>query len=70
MEKALAGITAKTLCIGIDSDILFPVKESARMADGIPGAALEVISSDFGHDGFLLEHEQITNCIKKHFDIF
>ncbi len=70
VEKALAGITAKTLCIGIDSDILFPVKESARMAEGIPGAALEVISSDFGHDGFLLEHEQISNCIKKHFDIF
>ena len=70
VEKALAGITAKTLCIGIDSDILFPVGESQRMAQAIPGAALEVITSDFGHDGFLLEHAQISKCIKKHFDIF
>ena len=70
VEKALAGITAKTLCIAIDSDILFPVAESRRMAEAIPGAALEVITSDFGHDGVLLEHKQITDCIKKHFDIF
>ena len=70
VEKALAGITAKTLCIAIDSDILFPVTESRRMAEAIPGAALEVITSDFGHDGFLLEHKQITDCIKKHFDLF
>ena len=69
VEKALAGITAKTLCIAIDSDILFPVGESRRLAEGIPGASLEVITSDFGHDGFLLEHEQITNCINKHFDL-
>jgi len=70
VDKALAGITAKTLCIAIDSDILFPVTESRRMAAAIPGATLEVITSDFGHDGFLLEHEQISKCIRKHFDIF
>ena len=69
VEKALAGITAKTLCIAIDSDILFPVSESRRLAEGIPGASLEVITSDFGHDGFLLEHEQISKCINKHFDL-
>ena len=65
----LNGITAKTLCIAIDSDILFPVSESRRLAEGIPGASLEVITSDFGHDGFLLESEQITKCINKHFDL-
>ena len=70
VEKALGSITAKTLCIGIDSDILFPAGESRRMAEAIPNAALEVITSDFGHDGFLLESEQISRCIKKHFDLF
>lgn len=69
VDQALKLITAKTLCIAIDSDILFPVGESRRMAEGIPGAALEIITSDFGHDGFLLESEQITNCINKHFDL-
>lgn len=70
VEKALGGITAKTLCIAIDSDILFPVSESWRMAEAIPGAALEVITSNFGHDGFLLEWQQISACINKHFDLF
>lgn len=69
-ENALKNITAHTLCIAIDSDILFPVEESRRMAKAIPDASLEVITSDFGHDGFLLESAQISECIKKHFDIF
>ncbi len=62
-EKALAGVRARTLCIGIDSDILFPLCEIYFMVKHIPGAASEVIVSDFGHDGFLLEHEQITSAL-------
>ncbi len=61
--KALSRITARTLCIGIDSDILFPLSEIEYLARHIPGAAKEIISSDFGHDGFLLEHKQITSSI-------
>jgi len=63
--KALSRIKARTLCIGIDSDILFPISEMEILARHIPGAVLEVISSDFGHDGFLLEHEQITSTLCK-----
>lgn len=70
VEAALTRVTAKTLCIGIDSDILFPVMESARMAAGIRDGRLEVITSRFGHDGFLLEHEQIGAAIKKHYELF
>ncbi|MCF0167294.1 MAG: homoserine O-acetyltransferase [Bacteroidales bacterium] len=70
VENALKCITAKTLAIGIDSDILFPVSESRRIAKGVANGALEIISSAFGHDGFLLEHFQISEAIKKHFDIF
>jgi homoserine O-acetyltransferase len=70
VEAALKQITAKTLCIGIDSDILFPVEESARIADGVKNGCLEVITSSFGHDGFLLEHEQISQAIKKHYELF
>ena len=32
LEKALSKITAKTLVIGIDSDILFPVNEQQYIA--------------------------------------
>ena len=63
VEIALSGIRARTLCIGIDSDLLFPVTEIEFMARHIPGAALDIITSDFGHDGFLLEHEQITTAL-------
>jgi homoserine O-acetyltransferase len=65
VEKALAGITANTLCIAIDSDVLFPVCEMETMAAHIPNAALEVISSTFGHDGFLLEYAQLTKAMER-----
>ena len=70
IEAALQRISAKTLCIGIDSDILFPVTVSARIADGVRNGMLEVISSAFGHDGFLLEYSQISEAIKKHYELF
>jgi homoserine O-acetyltransferase len=60
VEKALSQITANTLCIAIDSDVLFPVCEIETMAKHIRGARFEVISSAFGHDGFLLEYVQLT----------
>lgn len=63
MEKALAGISAQTLIIGIDSDILFPVDEQEEMHMYIPDSALYIIESDFGHDGFLIEYQKITQLI-------
>ncbi|MDR0581544.1 MAG: homoserine O-acetyltransferase [Prevotellaceae bacterium] len=60
VEKALSTIKARTLCIAIDSDVLFPLSEMQYLAEHIPDAKLEVISSAYGHDGFLLEFEQIS----------
>jgi len=67
VEKALAGITARVLCIGIDSDGLFPVQENQFTAGACTGTESEyvTISSAFGHDGFLLEHQQISSAIGK-----
>lgn len=66
LEKSLKRITAKTLCIAIDSDLLFPQREMKRVADGIERCAMEVISSEYGHDGFLLEYKQLEEKIKRH----
>lgn len=63
--KALRTVKARTLCIAIDSDVLFPQRELEFLAENIPQAKLAVISSAFGHDGFLLEHEQITKVLCK-----
>ena len=65
IEPALAQIKAKTLVIGIDSDYLFPLEDSQVLADFIPHAKLEVITSNFGHDGFLIEHKKISQAIEK-----
>ncbi len=63
VEQALSLIKAKTLVIAIDSDILFPVADSKILAKHIPSAKLQVIGSDFGHDGFLIETTKISKCL-------
>ncbi|MEI9807319.1 MAG: homoserine O-acetyltransferase [Bacteroidota bacterium] len=65
VEKALKLITAKTLVIGIISDVLYPISEQEYLQKNIPGAQLLSIASDFGHDGFLLEYEKIETALKK-----
>ncbi|MFY7651706.1 MAG: homoserine O-acetyltransferase family protein [Chitinophagaceae bacterium] len=65
IEAVLASIQAKTLVIGIDSDILFPPNEQAFIAKHIPNAQFNTIQSLYGHDGFLLEFEVIENIIKQ-----
>ncbi len=65
VEKALQQILAKALIISIHSDILFPLEEQIELARYIPNAQLEIIDSAYGHDGFLLENEQITALIKQ-----
>ena len=64
---ALAAVKAKTLVIGVDSDLLFPVQEQDFLARHIPQARLEVISSLYGHDGFLVEAPAITHAIQAFF---
>jgi len=62
-EEILQTITAKTLVIGITTDILFPVSEQAFIANSINHAKLIVIDSLYGHDGFLLEFDAIETAI-------
>ncbi len=65
VEKALELVTANTICIGIDSDNLFPCCEQKHMAEHIPNARYCEITSMFGHDGFLLEWQQITPILNE-----
>lgn len=63
VEKALQQIKAKTLVIGIQTDILFPTNEQERIAANVPNARFEVIPSNYGHDGFLIESEAIAKLV-------
>ena len=61
---ALSQVKAKTLVLGITTDILFPIQEQEFLAAHIPNASLIQIHSTYGHDGFLLEYETMGNAIK------
>ncbi|MDR0384780.1 MAG: homoserine O-acetyltransferase [Prevotellaceae bacterium] len=69
IEKALASLKVKTLLTGIDSDILFPVTELKFMHRNIPDSQYAELSSVFGHDGFLLESEQLSAIIHDFFSL-
>ena len=60
LENALKQIHQPMLVIGIDSDILCPVAEQKFLAENLPNSTLHIISSDYGHDGFLVEAETIS----------
>ncbi|MBQ5984447.1 MAG: alpha/beta fold hydrolase [Bacteroidales bacterium] len=64
VDAALSLIKAETLVIEVDTDMIFPPEEVRSWYRSIPNVTLGHISSDFGHDGFLLEYDQLTNYLK------
>lgn len=64
IDKALRLIKANTLIVAVSSDLLFPVSESITLHENIPNSDLEVINSLYGHDGFLIETEQLKNVFE------
>jgi homoserine O-acetyltransferase len=65
---ALGSIKARTLVIGISTDILFPVCEQEFLAKHITNAEYICIDSLYGHDGFLTEVEKIGPAIKQFYN--
>jgi len=63
--NALGQIRARTLVVGIRSDLLFPVSEQQFLARHIPDATYEEIDSLYGHDGFLIEFRPLAGIIRK-----
>lgn len=63
VEDVLKQIKAKSLVVAITSDILFPPSDHQILIDNIPDVEYYLIDSDFGHDGFLVEHKQLNDII-------
>lgn len=66
LARALATLPPHALVISIATDGLFTTSEQREIAAHIPQADLVVIPSPDGHDGFLLEFEQINTHILKY----
>ncbi len=67
VEKALSLVKARTLVIGIKSDVLFPIEEQQYLFQHIPKAVFAELESFYGHDGFLIETEPLTKIMTSFF---
>jgi homoserine O-acetyltransferase/O-succinyltransferase len=63
IHEALASLPQPALVLGIESDGLFTFAEQEELAEGLLRGRLEKISSPEGHDGFLLEFDQVNRHI-------
>jgi homoserine O-acetyltransferase/O-succinyltransferase len=66
VASALGAIDVPVVVAGIDSDRLYPLRLQQELADAIPTCAgLDVITSAYGHDGFLLEVDAVDTLIER-----
>ncbi|MDF6022809.1 homoserine O-acetyltransferase [Streptomyces sp. JH34] len=64
--RALRRAGMPALIAGIDSDRLHPPAQQAEAAALLPGAdRLRIIESPYGHDGFLIETEQVGSLVRE-----
>lgn len=67
LTESFAGTKAKFLVVSFSSDWLFPSYQSREIATALRRNNRDVvymnIQTDYGHDAFLLEHEQLTPLI-------
>ncbi|MGD1157012.1 MAG: homoserine O-acetyltransferase [Terriglobia bacterium] len=67
LEQALGGVKAKFLVISFSSDWLFPSYQSKEIVSALRRVGAQAIyteiQTDYGHDAFLLESEQLSSLI-------
>lgn len=63
VAAALRRITARTVVVGITTDIIFTPEEMRALQAAIPESRYFEIDSQFGHDGFLVEHDQLNDIL-------
>lgn len=68
LQEALSRVVAKTLVIGIKSDLLFPIVEQEFLAQNIQNSTFKTFDSIYGHDGFLLEEHKVFSILNQFFN--
>jgi len=68
-KTAFAKITAKTLVVSVDSDILFTPQQQHELAMALQAANVDSRyiqhQSNYGHDTFLVETDAFGNFIRE-----
>jgi homoserine O-acetyltransferase len=65
IERALGNVRAEVTVAGIASDRLYPLELQQELGRLLPRTrSVAVVESRFGHDGFLLEVEQISRIVE------
>lgn len=64
VAEALKAVKARVLVVSITTDMLFPASHGREAASLIPGAQYRELSSVFGHDGFLIENDQLVDILR------
>lgn len=62
-KDVLSAVKCNVLVLGITSDYLYPLEEQQLLARLIPHSMFVEIDSDYGHDGFLIENEQMSKIL-------
>ena len=67
LAEALGHISCPTLVLGITTDRLFPLEGQQLIAEHVSGeligGGLQVIDSEYGHDGFLIEIDAVGKLL-------
>ncbi|VDG77158.1 homoserine O-acetyltransferase [Actinobaculum suis] len=65
-DAVVASLEMPSLVVAVDSDRLFYPEDMAALAAALPGARpLQTVHSGHGHDGFLIENDQVSKIIRE-----
>lgn len=68
-DAVVARLTMPALVVAVDTDRLFYPRDVAALADALPGSGPAVtVKSSYGHDGFLIENDQVTQILRDFLD--
>jgi homoserine O-acetyltransferase len=65
LETVLAGLRQPALVVSVSSDVLYPPAEQRYLADHLPNARYEVLETPHGHDGFLIDLEELGELVRE-----